>query len=308
MPYRANDSERIGSPSRLHYWLFDLLRVLVRLAMVAIAAGAVRWAAQQRKDHPCTRDGHVPGNVVHVAPRVSGPVVAVHVIDDRRVAAGDPLFDIDPALYAEDHHVPAGERTQRQKVRAAARPHRSAVAGVCRGECAAASIGAVVGWYVTLAAGWPQPIMAPQAPCPGASLQKGLMRTAGTLAGAPMVLALMARPAQDQWALIAAMSLICAGAVCAMHHTRYAYAWFMLMVNAALIAADAAAAPAQAFDLSVDRSAETGIGNLVVLTVNGILWPKTGGRACARKLAQTRRELAAAADAIDWAAWRAPRF
>ena len=90
-----------GTPSRLRYWLFDLLRVMVTLSMVAVAAGAVWWARQQQQAHPWTRDGQVLGNVAQVAPQVAGPVIAVHVTDNQRVAKGDVLFDIDPAPFEQ---------------------------------------------------------------------------------------------------------------------------------------------------------------------------------------------------------------
>jgi RND family efflux transporter MFP subunit len=81
--------------------LFDLVRVLITLLMVALAAGGIFWVTQQQQAHPWTRDGQVLANVVHVAPQVSGPVVAVHVTDNQRVAQGDPLFEIDPTLYQQ---------------------------------------------------------------------------------------------------------------------------------------------------------------------------------------------------------------
>lgn len=81
--------------------LFDLTRVLVTLSMVALAAGGLYWATQRQQAHPWTRDGQVLANLVQIAPQVSGPVVSVQVSDNQRVAQGDPLFAIDPALYQQ---------------------------------------------------------------------------------------------------------------------------------------------------------------------------------------------------------------
>lgn len=81
--------------------LFDLLRVLITLSMVILTAGGVFWVSQQQQAHPWTRDGQVLANVVHVAPEVSGPIVAVHVVDNQLVAAGSLLFEIDPRLYLQ---------------------------------------------------------------------------------------------------------------------------------------------------------------------------------------------------------------
>ena len=88
-------------PPRRHYWPIDLLRMLVTLAMVGVAIAAVWWAREQQQAHPWTRDGQVLGNLVQVAAQVSGPVVAVHVADNQRVAKGDALFDIDPTPYEQ---------------------------------------------------------------------------------------------------------------------------------------------------------------------------------------------------------------
>src|SRR6185437_10460550 len=49
--------------------------------------------------YPSTDNAYTGANVVRVAPQVSGPVVRVYVTDDDKVAANDPLFDIDPTLY-----------------------------------------------------------------------------------------------------------------------------------------------------------------------------------------------------------------
>lgn len=81
--------------------LFDLTRVLVTLSVVALAAGGLYWATQHQQAHPWTRDGQVLANLVQIAPQVSGPVVSVQVSDNQRVAQGDPLFAIDPALYQQ---------------------------------------------------------------------------------------------------------------------------------------------------------------------------------------------------------------
>ncbi|MCG6940213.1 MAG: FUSC family protein [Thiohalocapsa sp.] len=166
------------------------------------------------------------------------------------------------------------------------------------------AIGIIAAWYIALWLNWPEPFMAPlavvtlQTPYLGASLQKGLMRSLGTLTGALLVLLLLAWLVQSQWPLITALSLVIGAGIYAMRHSRYAYAWFMLTLNVALIATDAAAAPDSAFELAVYRSAQTIVGILVVLVVNGLFWPRTGGRAYAHKLAEIRRELTAHLDRL----------
>ena len=67
---------------------------------IAAAAGWIVWGEYQHyADDPWTRDGQVRANVVGIAPRVSGPIIRVAVIDNQQVKRGDLLFEIDPADY-----------------------------------------------------------------------------------------------------------------------------------------------------------------------------------------------------------------
>lgn len=70
--------------------------------VVAVAAGLALWRYQDYLTNPWTRDGQVMANVIQVAPRVSGPVVELPIIDNQRVKAGDLLFRIDPRTYETD--------------------------------------------------------------------------------------------------------------------------------------------------------------------------------------------------------------
>jgi membrane fusion protein (multidrug efflux system) len=50
--------------------------------------------------HESTDDAFVEGHVVSVAPRISGQVLAVHVLDNQIVHSNELLVEIDPADYA----------------------------------------------------------------------------------------------------------------------------------------------------------------------------------------------------------------
>jgi membrane fusion protein (multidrug efflux system) len=50
--------------------------------------------------HESTDDAFVEGHVVSIAPRISGQVLAVHVLDNQFVHSNDLLVEIDPADYA----------------------------------------------------------------------------------------------------------------------------------------------------------------------------------------------------------------
>ncbi len=161
------------------------------------------------------------------------------------------------------------------------------------------TLGLLIAWAIVLWYQWPDPFLAPiavlflQTPYLGASLRKGLMRVIGTLAGALLVLALLALLEQQRWALLGSIALLLACSVYMIRHSRYGYAWFMVAITAAIIATDAAARPNLAFELAVYRTSEAIVGILVVLTINGILWPRTGGHAYAARYRETVAALAA---------------
>ena len=46
-----------------------------------------------------TDDAYVRSDVISVAPEITGPVIAVHVIDNQNVKRGDPLITIDPLPF-----------------------------------------------------------------------------------------------------------------------------------------------------------------------------------------------------------------
>jgi membrane fusion protein (multidrug efflux system) len=76
-----------------------LYRWIALLVLLIVTVGGVLLYWHYAEIYPSTDNAYTGANVVRVAPQVSGPVVRVYVTDDDTVAAGDPLFDIDPALY-----------------------------------------------------------------------------------------------------------------------------------------------------------------------------------------------------------------
>lgn len=75
------------------------VKVLLTGAVVLVAAAAVAYKYWDYIENPWTRDGQVRANVIQVAPRVSGPIVKLAVVDNQFVNAGDLLFEIDPRTY-----------------------------------------------------------------------------------------------------------------------------------------------------------------------------------------------------------------
>jgi RND family efflux transporter MFP subunit len=79
--------------------LTSIIRVLVTVIVVAIAAacGWYLWLTYQ--ESPWTRDGRVRAYVVNVAPDIAGAVIEVLVKDNQVIKIGDVLFTVDRARY-----------------------------------------------------------------------------------------------------------------------------------------------------------------------------------------------------------------
>ncbi len=72
---------------------------LIALGVVVVLAVAAFFLWRHLSPRESTDDAQVSGHVNPVAPRVSGTVIAVHVLDNQLVHAGDVLVDIDPGDY-----------------------------------------------------------------------------------------------------------------------------------------------------------------------------------------------------------------
>jgi len=67
----------------------------LNLALIAAVAWYAYQTFEEYINNPWTRDGQVRGHVIQVAPRVSGMVTHIAVIDNQFVQEGDLLFEID---------------------------------------------------------------------------------------------------------------------------------------------------------------------------------------------------------------------
>ena len=79
-----------------------LKKSVVLIVNLTIIGLAVYFGYQKFEEYfanPWTRDGQVRAQVIQVAPRVSGTVVNISVIDNQFVKAGDRLFQIDPSAF-----------------------------------------------------------------------------------------------------------------------------------------------------------------------------------------------------------------
>jgi multidrug resistance efflux pump len=81
------------------YYLKQLFRLVITLAMVAAAGYLLVALWRTYILAPWTRDGRVQVQVVDVAPEVFGTIVEVPVHDNQFVHKGDELFAIDPVRF-----------------------------------------------------------------------------------------------------------------------------------------------------------------------------------------------------------------
>ncbi|MET0066568.1 MAG: HlyD family secretion protein [Candidatus Thiodiazotropha sp.] len=69
------------------------------LLILALILVSLTWYLMADRFTPYTTQARVQGYVVGVAPKVAGAVTRVWVKNNQAVAAGDPLFEIDPSQY-----------------------------------------------------------------------------------------------------------------------------------------------------------------------------------------------------------------
>ena len=77
----------------------QLFGIVFTLAVVAAAIVAGVLASQRLDHRPRTDDAFIDADIVHMAPDVSGRVIAVKVTNNQRVRSGDLLFVIDPEPF-----------------------------------------------------------------------------------------------------------------------------------------------------------------------------------------------------------------
>ncbi|MCC6194625.1 MAG: HlyD family secretion protein [Burkholderiales bacterium] len=73
------------------------LTVTAIVAIAAAFAGVAYWL--HARGYASTDDAYVNANTVDIAAQVPGQVTAIYIRDQQHVAAGDPLFAIDPRSY-----------------------------------------------------------------------------------------------------------------------------------------------------------------------------------------------------------------
>jgi membrane fusion protein, multidrug efflux system len=88
------DEKRLPLYKRPLVIIISMILVPVMLGLAGLLIGHA-WTRES------TDDAFVDANIVFMAPRVAGNVIALHVNDNQLVSQGDPLFEIDPSEYQE---------------------------------------------------------------------------------------------------------------------------------------------------------------------------------------------------------------
>jgi multidrug efflux system membrane fusion protein len=88
----------VTPPSKSNEWR-KVAAQLISIIVVLGAAVLTLWVWNISERHPRTDDATARANVVGIAPRVRGQIIKLNVQDNQAVAAGDVLFEIDPADY-----------------------------------------------------------------------------------------------------------------------------------------------------------------------------------------------------------------
>ena len=76
-----------------------VLKTLISGLIVLVAIGIVLYKYWYYLTNPWTRDGQVHAQVMQIAPRISGPIVNLPIVDNQQLKADDLLFEIDPRTF-----------------------------------------------------------------------------------------------------------------------------------------------------------------------------------------------------------------
>ena len=167
-------------------------------------------------------------------------------------------------------------------------------------EAIKTALAMTIAYGVALSMDWPNPHWAGFAVAfislstVGQSLNKGLMRMAGTLLAAVFSLALIALFPQERWWFFLVLSSFVGLCTYLMGGSGRQYFWNVAGFVSLIVCMSSVPATENAFAVAVVRILETGLGILVYTLVTVLVWP-TGTReeldAAVRRLAATQHEL-----------------
>jgi len=133
---------------------------------------------------------------------------------------------------------------------------------------------------IAMGLGWMNPCWACLAvavvsqPTVGQSINKSLLRLAGTLAGGAAGLLFFCLFPQDRWAFIACVAFHMGLTAYKITVSRYVYFWFISSFVVGIIATTVGTSALNTFQIAVLRVQETSLGILVYALVSMFLWPQ----------------------------------
>jgi len=98
-PAKPLNEGNVATSAKIDVERHKFVRKMVSLIVIvsAVVITLYVWGIVER--HPRTDDAAARGNVVGIAPRVSGQTIKLNVQDNQAVKKGDVLFEIDPEDY-----------------------------------------------------------------------------------------------------------------------------------------------------------------------------------------------------------------
>ncbi len=111
----------------------------------------------------------------------------------------------------------------------------------------------------------------------GSSLDKAILRIAGTLAGAVLALFLVGIIAQERFLFIFVVAILNAVLFYIMQGSRYPYSWFVFAMTLMIVGFGSIENPDNTFHLALSRTSGVMLGIASSLLVHSLLWPSRAG-------------------------------
>ena len=150
-------------------------------------------------------------------------------------------------------------------------------------EAIKTALAMTIAYAIALRMGWDKPMWAGFAVAfvslatVGQSLNKAALRMLGTLVGAGVALTLIALFSQERWLFILFLSVWLGFCTYWMGGKKHQYFWHVCGFVCVIICMDAGPNSADAFNIAVLRTQETGLGILVYSLIALLLWPTNSG-------------------------------
>src|ERR1700744_4409241 len=103
----GDDKKKKGKSPLANPWVKIGLVVVV---LLLIAGGVIWWLIARHYED--TDDAFIDTHIIHVSPQIAGQVLVVHVNDNQRVRAGQPLVDIDARTQTAQLEQTMAQRLQ----------------------------------------------------------------------------------------------------------------------------------------------------------------------------------------------------